>query len=132
MPCAYEIDADYRLIRTRIWGLLTYAELTANRLRMENDPAFKADFSQLADLREVTAIALTGDQIREFAAHSPFTPGTRRAVVASSDVAFGLGRVYGSYREAISPKDQIRIFRHLNDAEEWLGLPMPRAHSAKR
>ena len=132
MPCAYEIDPDYRLIRTRIWGLLIYAELTANRLQMENDPAFQADFSQLADLRDVTAIALTGDQIRDFAAHSPFIPGTRRALVVSSDVAFGLGRMYENYREAISPKDQIRIFRHLKEAEEWLGLPVPRARSAKR
>jgi hypothetical protein len=56
MPCDYEIDTDLRLVRTRMWGVLTYAELTANRSQMSLDPAFRSDFSQLADLREVTVI----------------------------------------------------------------------------
>ena len=66
-----------------------------------------------------------------FAADSPFVPEARRAVVVSTDVAFGLARMFGTYRETISSKDQIRIFRDIRDAEQWLGLPAPNTRAAK-
>jgi hypothetical protein len=131
MPCDYEIDTDLRLVRTRGWGVLTCADLTANRLQMSQDPAFRSDFSQLADLREVTVIDLSAGDIRELASDSPFVPEARRALVVATDVAFGLARMYGTYRETISSEDQIRIFRNIRDAEQWLGLPAPNAHAAK-
>jgi len=104
-------------------GVVTYVDLTANRLRMTEDPAFRSDFNQLADLRDVTSVAVTVAEIREFALYSPYVPGTRRAMVAPTDVAYGLTRIYASYREVVSTEDQILIFRQLKDAEEWLGLP---------
>ena len=79
----------------------------------------------------MTLIELSAGHIREFASNSPFAPEARRALVAATDVAFGLARMYGTYRETISAKDQIRVFRNIRDAEQWLGLPVPNARAAK-
>lgn len=47
----------------------------------------------------------------------PFGP---LAVVASSDEAFGLARMYQSYCDMAGPR-QVGVFRNLAEAEQWLG-----------
>jgi hypothetical protein len=127
MPSSYEIDVAIRLVRARLWGVVTFPDLKSNRLRMMEDPAFKPDFSQLTDLSDATKIAMTPAEIREFARLLPFTPDSRRAIVAPSDAAFGLARMFGIYREEIVSNDPLRVFRNFKDAEDWLGLSVSRA-----
>jgi hypothetical protein len=131
VPCDYVIDLENRLVRTRISGVVTHVELKSHQLRLMNDAAFKPEFSQLADLRDITRASVSADEVREFAGQTPFGPGTRRAVVAPGDVAYGLARMFASYREAAGGLDQVHVFRRLEDAEEWLGLSAPGARAAK-
>ena len=122
MPCDYDIDVEHRLVRTNLWGEITLDELTVNQERTKDDPAFDPAFFQLADLQELTVINLTALEVQAYASYSPFVPEARRALVAPGDVAYGLGRMYSTFRQFISPNDQIRIFRDLKSAEEWLDL----------
>jgi len=122
MPWSYEIDPDHRLVRSRAWGVLTHDEITALRLRYTGDPAFQADFSQLFDLREVTTVSATLDELQEVASFSIFGPGARRAFVATNPVPYAFSRMYEAYREFNGGQEQIEVFRSIEDAEKWLGL----------
>ncbi len=122
MPWNYEIDADLRLVRSRAWGVLTHQEMTALRLRYTGDPAFQSDFSQLFDLRDVTSVTATLDELQEVATHAAFGPGTRRAFVATHPVPYAFSRMYEAYRDFNDGQEEIQVFRSMEDAEKWLGL----------
>jgi hypothetical protein len=122
MPCDYEIDLANRVVRARAWGVLTCAEAAATRTRFAGDPAFRPDFSQLYDFREVTRVDMTGEEIRDFARFSPFAPGARRAAVATQSAVYGVLRMLGIQREVSGGQDEIRIFKSLEDAVKWLEL----------
>lgn len=122
MPADLKIDVVRRLVLTRLWGVVTAADLTDGRRHMIAHPSFQPDFSQLVDLRDLISIEATSAEIQQLAAGAPFTPESKRAFVAKSDLAFGMARMYESYRESTHPGDQIRIFRNMADAELWLGL----------
>jgi hypothetical protein len=122
MPWNYEIDADHRLVRSRAWGVLTYQEITALRLRYTGDPAFRSDLSQLYDLRDVTSVTATLDELQEVATHASFGPGTRRAFVATHPVPYAFSRMYEAYRDFNGGQEEIEVFRSMEEAEKWLGL----------
>lgn len=130
MPCGYEINPALRLVRSHLRGLVTYDEIMEHRRKLLADPAFRADYSQLTDLTEMTGTSVTSDEIQQLARGSPFVPAARRAAVAPADVAFGLTRMFASFRESNSPQEQFRVFRKLEDAMEWLALPGAGARSA--
>ena len=122
MPCEYEIDLERRLVRCYAWGVLTHSEATALRERFSSDPAFNPHLFQMYDFREVTALSMTADQIRELASHSPFAPGARRAAIAPQHAVYGAARMFATEHEASVGESDIRIFRSLKEAEAWLGL----------
>jgi hypothetical protein len=124
VPADYEIDVARRLVHCRLWGEVTHAESTANRLRMASDPAFNPAFFELIDIRGVTGFGnVTSREVMDNARESThFAPGTRRAVVATTEVGYGLARMWEAYRAAGPGTDEVEVFRSLEAAEEWLGL----------
>jgi hypothetical protein len=48
--------------------------------------------------------------------------GARIVFLATSDLAFGIARMYGAYRE--STRDRLKVTRSLAEAAEWLGVPL--------
>jgi hypothetical protein len=80
------------------------------------------DFRQLYDFSEVTDVQVTQDSLWGLAGNSPFLQGARRAIVVTSDVVFGVVRMYQlmSGRES----DTFRISRDRASALVWLdGTP---------
>jgi hypothetical protein len=51
---------------------------------------------------------------------NPFGAGARRAVVVTNDVVFGMARMYQILTDE-SP-DELRIFRKVDDALQWLWI----------
>jgi hypothetical protein len=51
---------------------------------------------------------------------NPFGAGARRALVVTSDVVFGMARMYQILRDE-SP-DELQIFRKVDDAFRWLWI----------
>jgi hypothetical protein len=123
MPAEYSIEPGRRLVRSRGWGTLSLADVVAHYHAIAADPAFDPMFDQLADLRDVDEFSISSTQIREDALDAIFAPSARRAFVASSDVAFGLARMYGLQAEGA--QQNVQVFRALAEAERWLGLPPP-------
>jgi hypothetical protein len=122
MPCSYEIDLAHDLVRTHFSGVLTLVDVEANRQRMIKDPAFRPDLWQLIDLRAVTTLALTAAEIRDLTTTSDFAPASRRAMVlpANRSVVFGMVRMFQTYREVRSGREQVRMFDSLEEAMAWL------------
>ena len=120
MPATYTIDTDRKLVVTRIWGAPTEDEIFDHGQRLRNDPQFRPDFRQLVDMSELTEIRVGSGLIRDASRDQFFSPGARRAIVANSDAAFGMARMY-----AIASEDAgqtIQVFRDMSAAEAWLNL----------
>ena len=117
MPAEYRIDPAERMVYNRGWGVFTDDDLAAGRAAMSADPTFHPEFDQLYDFTEVTDLRVSSRTLRELAATSPFATTARRAVVVSSEAAFGLARMYAimAMRE-----DLIQVFRDRESAMLWL------------
>ena len=69
-------------------------------------------------MSELTEILVGSKLIREAARNQFFSPGVKRALVANSDAAFGMARMYAIQSEAAG--QTIEVFRDINVAEAWL------------
>jgi len=120
MPCAYTIDLARSLVLSRGWGVVTDRDLLAHVHALTADSRFARDFHQLADLRDVTDVQITASCIREMVRLNPFGAGARRALVITSDVVFGMARMYQILSDE-SP-DELEIFRKMDNALQWLRI----------
>lgn len=121
MPSSYWIDTERGILFSRGWGALSDEELLAcaNRLRVE--PRFRPTFRQVVDFRDLKEIQVTSEGVRSLAQIHPFHRQAHRAVVVSSDAAFGLTRMFALLADA--DPEHFGIFRSLEPAMEWIGLP---------
>jgi hypothetical protein len=120
MPASYTIDSKRELVVTRIWGAPTEDEIIDHGQRLRNDPRFRPDFRQLVDMSELTEIRVGSGVIRDASRNQFFSPGARRAVVANSEAAFGMARMYAIASE--NAGQTIEVFRDMEAAEAWLDL----------
>jgi hypothetical protein len=82
------------------------------------DPRFDPTYRSLGDLRDVTNITVNAMETAQAAASPLFADGTRRAIVATSDMAFGMARMFASFSERAG--HEVRVFREMTLAEAWL------------
>jgi hypothetical protein len=80
---------------------------------------------QLADFRFATEVDVTNATIRKIAGLNPFGAGSRRAFVVSSDLAYGLARMYQALTS--DALHELRIIRDVHEALEWLALSKAKA-----
>ncbi len=127
MPLDWRIDDSRRLIVAVGHGTLTDTDVFGYQHSVWSRPEVSG-YDELVDMSRVLRIALPpGERVRELAEISAHMdePATRSkfAIVAPSDVAFGLGRVFQSYRGLMknSTKD-VEVFRTMEDALRFLGV----------
>ena len=120
MPAEYRIDRPRRTVYSRAWGILTDQDLIQNSAALYADPGFEAGLDQLYDFTEVTEVKVSSPVLLHLALSSRFAPTSRRAVAVSSDIAYGMARMYAilSGRE-----DTIQVFRDRPSAVQWLEAP---------
>jgi hypothetical protein len=120
MPIQHTIDVERRLVRSRLWAIVTEVDAWSSAASLMDDPAFDPTFSQLSDMREVTKIEVSPSTIRDLAVMRIFDPVARRALVVASDLQTGVGRMTTSYAER--GDQQIALFTTVAEAEQWLGI----------
>jgi hypothetical protein len=120
LSVSYSIDPDRGLVVSRLWGTLTEDDVREHNRKLRVDPAFDPGYRQLIDATGLTEILVGTQTITQTARDQYFTPGTRRALVATSEAAFGLARMFATRAEASG--QTIEVFRDKARAEEWLGL----------
>ena len=120
MPAWYTIDKQRRLVLSAASGVFSLAaDALSHHEKLTNDPDFDPRFSQIADFTQVTRFELSADDIQLLAQNGLFSANSRRALVASSEVAFGLARMYGTLRE-LSGESGGHVFHTLDEALQWV------------
>jgi hypothetical protein len=122
MAISYSIDPERRLVETHIDGETSVGEIEEYIQRLVDDPAYRPEYDSLVDLRESPSL-FTAAEIRSLSefvrAYTAPTP-SRLAVIAGTEAAFGLLRMYEAFTEDLP--QSFRVFRDMNHAREWLGL----------
>lgn len=125
MPISYSIDKNLGVVFTTATGRLTEEELLEDKRRLTSDPNFSPEFVELSDIRAVSDLAITPEGIARMVMQdeddADKLSAYKLAIVVSKEVAFGLARMYESMTQANVPN--VRIFREINEARDWLGLP---------
>ncbi len=124
MPADFYIDVPRRMVFSHGRGILTFPEVRSHMERLLKHPDFRPEFNQLLDFRQVSEVALTAEEIRSLAEKNVFSPKSLRAFVITTDLHFGLVRMFGAYRE-IAGEHGIMIFRELAPALQALDLTEP-------
>jgi hypothetical protein len=120
MPCDCELDLERRWVRARAWGVVTYEDAMATRRKFLGDPNFTPDFYQIYDARDVTRMAVSASETGLLAMDAVFSAKSRRALVAPHSETYSFGQMFKIYRGINAYKDQIKLFRSIEEAEAWL------------
>jgi hypothetical protein len=134
LPITYEIDHDRKLVRARITGTLTRDDAFQYQQHVWSLPEVRG-YNQLIDASDMGHVDIpfpSADAMRELSslAASMDDPElkTRFAIVATSAFAYGLARMYATYR-ALDPRSTrvVSVFRSVDDALKWLESEEPAA-----
>lgn len=129
MPIDHCIDHSRRLVIARGRGIFTDSEVFAYQREVWSRPDV-AGYDELVDMSEVETIIVPTPAAHallrlatESAAMEPPAITTKFAIVAPEQHAYGLGRMYQTFRE-LDPHStkQVRVFRTLHDALSFLGI----------
>lgn len=125
MPIEYTIDHTRRLVRAAGRGTLTGDDIFNYQKEVWSRPEVTG-YDELMDMTDIEKIDLRSvhhiKQLAELSASMDTTSSQSKfAIVAPGDYAFGLGRMYESYRrlEGRSTK-QVGVFRSLAEAMAFL------------
>jgi hypothetical protein len=120
LPISYAIDQKQKLVVSRLWGTVTEDEIHGHNSNLRSDPDFVPNYRQLVDMTAVKGPLVSSKTINETSLDQFFSPGTRRAFVATDDGVFGLARMFALRAEGLG--QVIEVFRDLRKAQEWLGV----------
>jgi hypothetical protein len=124
MPIKYSIDEGLGAIFTTASAVLTEEELLEHKRKIISDPKFRPGFVELSDVRAISEIAISPSGIEKFveqdASVAELLKDYKLAIVVSGALEYGMGVMY----EMMSAEQNrnVRIFRELNPAMEWLGI----------
>ncbi len=120
----YVIDRHIHLVRITGIGVLTDEEMIRCVSDLRGDPALMPDMRTLSDMRDIK-VAFTEQGIKAMVEVMKQTSELRKkakaAIVVSSDLAFGMGRMF-VMRADKSVDPSFMIFRDMDAAREWLGI----------
>jgi hypothetical protein len=127
MPINYRIDHDRRIVFATGRGTMTDADVFGYQREVWSQPAL-AGYDELMDMTPVEAIAEpSAERVRDLAtlsaAMDPPGIASKFAIVAPQDSAFGLGRMFETYRQS-NPRSKkaVSVFRTMAAALTWLGV----------
>ena len=123
MPTEFTVHPNLGVVVSRGSGVFTHADFLDHMVRMSADPQFHPDLNQIVDCRAITKMDLSHDQIKSLAGRSIFSGRSRRAFVVTSELQYGLTRMFAAYRE-IKAGQEVMVFDNPSAALAWLGLPL--------
>lgn len=125
MPLDYRIDHEHRVVFATATGTITIEDFL-NQHRAVWGRSDLAGFDAVYDLGGLDDFILSsGERLRALAdlASSLDVPGTapRLAIVAPQDFAYGLARMYATFR-TMQPRGgkTVQVFRSMQAALDWL------------
>lgn len=125
MPIEFRVDHRQRLVIARGHGTFTAADMFRYQAEVWSRPDV-AGYDELIDTTDVqrfeTPKAERARTLADVSAQMDAPTASRFAIVAPTDLAYGLGRMYQAFRQTNerSTKD-VAVFRSLSEALHWLG-----------
>lgn len=107
-------------------GVLREEEIKPGVTTVLQNPHFPSLRRFLLDYSAVTRISLNVETVQTLARNPIFTPGCRRALLAPSDLAYGMGRMYQIFSQE-SGTGAVEVFRDRPAALAWLNEGVPPA-----
>lgn len=127
MPIHYELDAPTRILHIIAVGSVDDDEMMKFTQSLIADESVPTDCCKLVDLCGLDESTVSAAVVRQAAdllsRHGLPAGDARVAMVAGRDFAFGLARMYQSYR-SMAP-ERFRVFRDRREALSWLGASVP-------
>jgi hypothetical protein len=105
---------------SRFGGVLVADDILAFRREFTAHPDFVSGMDELTDLTRVEHVEIDATTLRRLASTTPFREGSRVAIVAPTDLLFGIARLFEMSGE--SSGWDARVFRSMDEARTWLGL----------
>lgn len=120
MPLSFEVDPVSLILNLEMTGEFSAAEIEAIQATVQEHAKTTTLKGVLLDVRGATVPGVSSESIQMAARRAQTfeaTQGLRMAVIADTDLAFGLSRMY----ELVRNEDgSIRVFRERELAVEWL------------
>lgn len=124
MPLSIRIDSTAPAVWARASGRLTQNDVLVGLADLTSASAFEPGIPQLLDLRDVTHVDISGDELHRIVAAAgrlgDRLGGGKLALVAGAPVTYGLSRMYEVFTESIEV--EVRVFRDPDEAHRWLGV----------
>lgn len=126
MPISYKIDKKSGTVLYRAAGRVADQDMIALSRAAGRDPEYVGGLNGLVDARgEAFELDISAIGLRNLADFNRDFPRdlnhARMAIVANSDLAYGLSRMMQAYAEDLSP--DYSVFRDMAEACRWLGIP---------
>ncbi|RME70925.1 MAG: hypothetical protein D6781_05325 [Verrucomicrobia bacterium] len=119
MPLHYHLDPRQHLVIGRACGTLTDADVAAYLGAITGDARFHPTMDQLLNCLELTRVRVSYEMLHRLAHHSPFGPGSRRAIVVASTTAVTYARFYRALVQDRS--SEVEVFHDMPSALRFLG-----------
>jgi len=117
----YETARRIRVVR--LAGAVTDRDLIDAFQRLLRDPAYDASLNDLVDLRDVSQMGITSAGLHRliglYDERGPTEVHTRNAIVAPTDVLYGVSRMFQTLRGE-SALAELEVFRTIGAAEDWI------------
>lgn len=115
MPVTISVDPQRRLAKRTYSGVVTGRDLLDSIREYETIPGFDPSFNELSDFSAAENVAAMIEDIHRCAiTKAPFTPDSRRVIVAPQELIFGLARMYQIMGEEMHPN--LSVVRTLEEA----------------
>ncbi|MCK4709992.1 MAG: hypothetical protein KAU21_15345 [Gammaproteobacteria bacterium] len=121
MPVSYKILPEKKLMVLHYTGELTVEEILNVRKEGAADPDSNPAYHVIDDITGVTFSKINFNDLSRISGQSVATKGVKRALVAETELQFGMARMYQILSESYGQIFQ--IFRDYDAASEWVLEP---------
>ena len=127
MAIQHRIEKNFRVVLFIHTGVVEDAEFVDYYRTFFQQSAVELSFDRIIDLQQADSSVRSVDALQQVveimeAAYEDAAPIPKTAVIAPEDVSFGLGRMFQAF-DSLGP-GQFSVFRTLEDALNWLELPV--------
>ena len=131
MPIEHHVHHDLGLVVSTLAGAIDDAMLLGAYRDLYGGSEWRPGFHELVDMRQADMSGVSAAALRDLSAIVEKSLGGevesfRTAILALSDLPFGLARMYGTYADPLT--EDVHVFRDVHAALDWLDVaPADRA-----
>jgi hypothetical protein len=119
------IDQDLGTVYIRHRGKISLKDLNAAVIDMGSSPEFGSVTRGISDFTKAKGL-LSSDDIRSHvtfvARHIPRGRKLKWAIIARTNLAYGLARMFDILSDTQNPAIELQVFKDPHEAKVWLGI----------